>query len=469
MSEIRKLFLIDVMPLLYRGHFVFLKTPRMTSTGVNTSSLTVFANCLLQILNEHEPTHVALVLDSTTPTFRHEFYPLYKAQRQKMPEDLAASIPMAIELADALQIPILRVDGFEADDVMGTLAARAAGEPGWKTYLVTPDKDAAQLVGPTTLLFRPGSGSSPVEIYDEATVCQHWGICSPVQMIDFLGLAGDASDNIPGIPGVGAKTAVTLLSQYGDMETILAHAADLKGKLAEKVANGAASARQSRELAAIRTDVPLDLSLDELARKPPDTGRLREVLQKYELHATGKRLMGDAYTVSNEVEESTHALADTPHTYVCVRSQAQLQKLLEELSQTQTWAFDTETTGLDPRHDRLVGLSFATHPGTAWYVPVPESREACCEFLKPFVALFADPFKIKIGHHAKFDLTILRQYGIECYGELHDTMLAHYVLDASDRHGMDYLAQNYLHYTPIPITALIGEKKKGSFKPIWEN
>ncbi len=449
------------MPLLYRGHFVFLKDPRLTSTGINTSALTTFANCVLQILNEHTPSHVALVLDSTTPTFRHLAYPEYKAQRQKMPEDLALSIPMAIELAEALRIPILRVDGFEADDVMGTLAARAAAA-GWTTYLATPDKDVAQLVGPTTYLFRPGKANVPAEIYDVAAVCQHWGLTSPGQMIEYLGLAGDASDNIPGIPGVGEKTATALLTQYGSIDTLLAHASELKGKLAEKVASGATSALQSRDLATIRTDVPVPIELEALARREPDAERLREVLKKYELFAIGKRLLGEAFESGGEkAPDAYKTLANVRHTYVCVKSGEQVQALLRALDEASEWAFDTETTGLDPRHDRLVGMSFATAPGKAWYVPVPEEREACRAFLQRFAALFTDPFKVKIGHNAKFDLTILRQYGIELRGELHDSMLAHYVIDASDRHGMDHLARQYLDYDPIPITALIGEKKKG--------
>jgi len=461
-SEKNKLFLIDVMPLLYRGHFVFLKDPRMTSTGLNTSALTTFANCVLQILNGYSPTHVALALDSTTPTFRHVAYPQYKAQRQEMPEDLAASIPMAIELAEALRLPVLRVDGFEADDVMGTLAARAA-EAGWTTCLVTPDKDVAQLVGPSTYLLRPGKANVPAEMYDVAAVCNHWGLSSPGQMVEYLGLAGDASDNIPGIMGVGEKTATALLAQYGTIENILAHAAELKGKLAEKIAAGAASARQSRELATIRTDVPVPVELDALVRRDPDVERVRAVCKKYELFAIGKRLLGDGFENAGAAKASGayKTLADVPHDYVCVKEEAQVQALLQALDAASEWAFDTETTGLDPRHDRLVGLSFAVAPGKAWYVAVPEERQACRAFLARFAPLFADPFKVKIGHNAKFDLTVLRQYGVELGGELHDSMLAHYVLDASDRHGMDHLAHQYLHYDPIPITALIGEKKKG--------
>jgi len=461
-SEPNRLFLIDVMPLLYRGHFVFLKDPRMTSSGLNTSALTAFANTVLQILNEHAPTHVALVLDSTTPTFRKLAYAEYKAQRQKAPEDVTAAIPMAIELAEALRIPILRVDGFEADDLMGTLAARASSE-GWTTYLVTPDKDVAQLVGPTTFLFRPGKANTPAEIYDVEKVCQHWGLTTPDQMVEYLGLAGDASDNIPGITGVGEKTATALLAQYATIEDIVAHASELKGKLAERVAAGAEIARLSRYLATIRIDVPIQIELNSLARRDPEVDSLRTVLKKYELFAIGKRLLGDAFEAGGVVSSSNDykTLATVPHTYVCVRNEEQLQSLLKALDAAPGWAFDTETTGLDPRHDRLVGLSFATAPGKAWYVPVPEERVACRALLARFQPFFADPFKIKIGHNAKFDLTIFRQYGLEVYGELHDSMLAHYVIDASDRHGMDHLARQYLRYNPIPISELIGEKKKG--------
>ncbi len=456
-----KLFVIDVMPLLYRGHFVFLKNPRKTSTGIVTSALTGFANSLAQILSDYQPTHVALALDSTKPTFRHEAFPAYKAQRQKMPEDLAASIPMAIELANALRIPIIRVEGYEADDVIGTLARLAAQHADWETYLVTPDKDAAQLVGPSTFLFRPGKGPAPAEIYGEKEVCEHWHLTSVSQMIDYLGLAGDTADNIPGIPGVGEKTATTLLETYGTLENILAHASELKGKLADKVAEGAESARQSRFLATIRTDVPLAVALDDLALAKPDVPALRKVLSHYELFATGKRLLGEDLNERATPEVTYQTIAQIPHTYTCVQTDEAVTELIKALEAADAFAFDTETTGLDPRHDRLVGFSFATAPGRAWYVQAPTDRDACRALLARFRPIFQDPGKVKIGHNTKFDLTILRQYGIEIVPPLHDSMLAHYVLDSADRHGMDYLARKYLNYDPIPITQLIGEKKKG--------
>ncbi|MBR4171485.1 MAG: DNA polymerase I [Kiritimatiellae bacterium] len=460
----KKLFVIDLMPFLYRGHFVFLKNPRMTSTGINTSSLTGFANSVVQILKEYEPTHVVLAMDSSTTTFRKEKFPAYKAQREKMPEDLAASIPMAMELATALRIPVLRVDGYEADDLMGTLAAIASRQEGWETYLATPDKDAAQLVGPRTLLFRPGKGGSAAEIYNEQKVLEHWGLSTPRQMIDYLGLAGDASDNIPGVAGVGEKTAMKLLQQYNTLEEVLAHASEIKGKLGERVAASAEDARLSKWLAEIRTDVPLEVDLESFARCEPDAEALLPVLRKYELFSLGRRLLGENAFDSfpSEEEEKYVKLATFPHNYVCVRTEDQIQALLTELENAERWSFDTETTGLDPRHDRLVGMSFSTAPGKAWWVPVPVEREACIAFLRQFAPAFANPFSIKIGHNAKFDLTILRQYGIELKGELRDTMLAHYVLDAADYHNMDHCARELLGYDPIPISTLIGEKKKGT-------
>ena len=452
-----RLFVIDVMPLLYRGHFVFLRNPRMTSAGINTSALQGFASILFQILDEHHPSHLALVLDSTTPTFRHLEYPEYKAQRQKAPEDLVAAIPMAMELAQALRIPILRVDGFEADDLMGTLATHARAAR-LETWLVTPDKDVAQLVDSSTVLCRPGKASAPPEILREADVCRTWGISAPARMVDYLGLAGDASDNIPGVDGVGEKTATALLQQYGSLDEILAHASELKGKLAERVAACREQALLSRHLATIRRDVPLTLPLDDLRRQEPDREMLRTVLAKYELIQLGRRLLGE--TIASEAQGKTfHTIRETPHTYTCVQNESNLADLFRELAGAHEWAFDTETTGLDPRHDRLVGMSFATEPGRAWYVPVPAEPAAREALLERFVPVFANPTAGKIAHNLKFDLTILRHHGVQPVEPLHDSMLAHYVYDASERHGMDHLARQFLDYEPIPITALLGDSK----------
>lgn len=451
------LFVVDVMPLLYRGHFVFLRNPRMTSTGINTSALQGFASILISILAEHQPTHLALALDSLMPTFRRQEYPAYKAQRQQAPEDLVAAIPMAVELAEALRIPILRVNGFEADDLLGTLAARAAKE-GLTTYLVTPDKDAAQLVNKTTFLYRPGRDETQ-SILNEAAVCAAWGLSRPSQMVDYLALTGDASDNIPGIAGVGDKTARELLHRFGSLDAILEHASELKGKLAEKVAAGRADALLSRRLATIRTDAPLEVTLEQLRKRDYDLDALRKVLARYELAQLGRRLLGE--TLSSDTPGRTlRTIRETPHEYLCADSEPALQTLLRELGACAEWSFDTETTGVDAWNDRLVGLSFATAPGRAWYVPVPADPAARESLLARFRPLFEDSSKSKIAHNLKFDCTVLRRADVRPEGPLHDSMLAHYVYDAAERHGLDHMARLFLDYEKIPTEALLGPRGK---------
>ena len=476
----KKLFIIDLMPFLYRGHFAFMRNPRLTSTGINTSALFGFANGVTAILKDFAPTHAVLAMDPDGPTFRHEAYPPYKAQREKMPEDLAASIPYAFELAEALRLPVLRQKGFEADDVMGTLAVRAASE-GFDVYLATPDKDAAQLVAPRIHLFRPGRSGGDPEIYDEAKVCEHWQLSSPRQMIDWLALAGDASDNIPGVRGVGEKTATLLLAQYGTVENLVEHAAELKGKLAEKIAAGAEDARTSKFLTTIRTDVPMDVSLEDFKCQEPDAEKLRAVCTKFELNALARRFLGE------DVRAETAAfktLVDVPHDYRLVETPDAAATLARELEAAPKFAFDTETTSTDARTARLVGMSFATEPGKAWYVAVPphllpteapppaqdlfeaarpagEGFDAARAFVAAFAAAFADPAKTLVAQNAKFDMTVLTRYGIRFGSTVRDTMLEHYVLDAAAYHNMDFLAREYLGYDPIPITRLIGERKRG--------
>ena len=477
----KKLFIIDLMPFLYRGHFAFLRNPRLTSTGINTSALFGFANGVTSILKDFAPTHAVLAMDPDGPTFRHEAYPPYKAQREKMPEDLAASIPYAFELAEALRLPVLRQKGFEADDVMGTLAVRAAAE-GFDVYLATPDKDAAQLVAPHIHLFRPGRSGGDPEIYDEAKVCEHWQLSSPRQMIDWLALAGDASDNIPGVRGVGEKTAITLLAQYGSVENLIDHAAELKGKLAEKIASGAEDARTSKFLTTIRTDVPLEVFFDDFLRQEPDAEKLRAVCTKFELNALARRFLGDDAIQSEKPAFKT--LADVPHEYRLVQTLDEAAALAHELESAPKFAFDTETTSTDARTARLVGMSFATAPGKAWYVAVPdhllptetpppaqdlfeaarpagEGHGAALTFVATFAVAFADPGKTLVAQNAKFDMAVLSRYGIRFGSTVRDTMLEHYVLDAAAFHNMDFLAREYLGYDPIPITRLIGERKRG--------
>ena len=470
----KKLFVIDLMPFLYKGHFVFLRNPRMTASGINTSALLGLANGLESILKKERPTHAVLAMDPEGPTFRHEAYLPYKAQRQKMPEDLAASIPYAFELAEALKIPVLRVKGFEADDVMGTLAAKGA-EAGFEVYMATPDKDAAQLVRPGVKLYRPPHAGGPAEIYDEQKVCEHWHLSSPAQMIDYLALAGDASDNIPGIRGVGEKTAADLLSKYGSVEGILENQPKLKGKLAEKVFAGREDAKISKFLTTIRTDVPLEPDWDAYRLDGIDAEKLAAVCAKFELNKLAKELLGadirretldGAYSglPSNVSGPRLASLADTPHDYRYISTEAEAQELLKTLMAAPRIAFDTETTAREPgmtatdaKTCRLIGFSFATEKGKAWYVDA-----GLIDIFRP---VFADPTKTLVGLNVKFDRAVLHRYGVGIASTPHDVMLAHYCLDAAARHGMDLLAEQYLGYRTIRFGEVAGEQERGKSEP----
>ena len=462
-----KLFIIDLMPFLYKGHFVFLRNPRMTASGINTSALLGLANGLQAILKKENPTHAVLAMDPGGPTFRHKAYAPYKAQREKMPEDLAASIPYAFELAEALKIPVVRVDGFEADDVMGTLAVKGA-EAGFDVYMATPDKDAAQLVRPGVKLYRPPHAGDDAEIYDEAKVCEHWHLTSPRQMIDYLALAGDTADNIPGIRGVGEKTAAQLLAQYGDVEGILANQAKLKGKLAEKVYAGREDATISKFLTTIRTDVPIEPDWNAYRLDGVDREKLAAVCAKFELNRLAKELLGEpaAGNPNNRtIEQSNNrTILDVPHDYRYVSTEDEAQALLETLMKAPRIAFDTETTRRDENSSsrdahtcKLIGFSFATEKGKAWYVDA-----GLIDIFRP---LFADPTKVLIAHNGKYDRSVLHRYGIGFATTPHDTMLAHYCLDAAARHGMDALAEQYLGYRPIPFSAVAGEPERGRAEP----
>jgi len=465
---LRKLFIIDLMPFLYKGHFVFLRNPRMTASGINTSALLGLANGLQSILKKEQPTHAVLAMDPGGPTFRHEAYAPYKAQRQKMPEDLAASIPYAFELAEALKIPVVRVDGFEADDVMGTLAVKGA-EAGFDVYMATPDKDAAQLVRPGVRLYRPAHAGDAAEIYDEQKVCEHWHLRDPRQMIDYLALAGDTADNIPGIRGVGEKTAADLLSKYGDVEGILENQPKLKGKLAEKVFAGREDAKISKFLTTIRTDVPIEPDWDAYRLDGVDREKLAKVCARFELNKLARELLGGEAIGVDAGQETGDGrrevrIGDVPHEYRYVSTEAEAAELLKTLMASPRVAFDTETTAREPgmsatdaRTCRLIGFSFATEKGKAWYVDAG--------LIDVFRPLFADPTKTLIGLNVKFDRAVLHRHGIGFASVPHDVMLAHYCLDAASRHGMDMLAEQYLGYRTIRFSEVAGEPERGKPEP----
>ena len=477
-----KLFIVDLMPFLYRGHFVFLKSPRMTSSGINTSALLGLVNGLMSIVKRERPERLVLAMDPGGPTFRHRAYPPYKAQREKMPEDLAASIPYAFEVADALGIPVVRVDDFEADDVMGTIAVKGAAA-GFDVYLATPDKDAAQLVRPGVKLYRPSHSGDAAEVYDEAKVCEHWKLSSPAQMIDYLALAGDASDNIPGIRGVGEKTAADLIAKFGDVEGVIANVGKIKGKLAEKVFAGREDAMTSKFLTTIRTDVPIEPDWASYRLGAPDPEKLAAVCAKFELTRLAKEYgiaaaataprttllrQGSGGQASHEpratTPETLATLADFPHDYRYVSTEEEARELLKTLMAAPRVAFDTETTAREPGMTatdastcRLIGFSFATEPGRAWYVDA-----ALVDVFRP---LFADPAKVLVAHNGKFDRNVLHRYGIGFASTPHDTMLAHYCLDAAARHGMDALAERYLGYRTIHFSEVAGEQERGKPEP----
>ncbi|MBR4259559.1 MAG: DNA polymerase I [Kiritimatiellae bacterium] len=472
-----KLFIIDLMPFLYKGHFVFLRNPRMTSTGINTSALLGLASGLQSILKREQPTHAVLAMDPGGPTFRHEAYPQYKAQREKMPEDLAASIPYAFELAEALRIPVVRVEGFEADDVMGTLAVKGAAA-GFDVYMATPDKDAAQLVQPGIRLYRPAHAGDSAEIYDEQKVCEHWHLRDPKQMIDYLALAGDSSDNIPGIRGVGEKTAADLLSKFGDVEGILANVGKLKGKLAEKVFAGRDDATMSKFLTTIRTDVPIDPDWNAYRLDGIDREKLAAVCEKFELRRLAKELLGESAadagretgdegqaSLSSQVaSREISTIATTPHDYRLVTDEAAAQALLAELMSAPRVAFDIETAAREPglsatdaKTCKLLGISFSTAPGKAWY--------AIADLVDVFRPLFADPSKVLVAHNGKYDRTVLHRYGIGFASTPRDTMLEHYCLDAAARHGLKELSEQLLGYRMIRFEDVAGEPERGKPEP----
>lgn len=480
----KRLFLLDGMALLYRAHFAFIKSPIRTSDGLNTSALYGFANTLLDIIKNQQPTHLAVVLDTSAPTPRHEIFPEYKAQREEMPEDISNAIPQLYRLCAAMQIPLLTRDGYEADDIIGILAKRSEGQ-GMETFMVTPDKDFGQLVSDTVKIYKPGRQGADVEILGAKEVCERWGIERPEQVVDILAIMGDAVDNIPGIPGFGEKTATSLIQQYGSVENLIANASNLKGKQKEKVEQNVEKALLSKQLATIMHDAPLEVSLDDLAVKGHDDEALKALFTEFEFNALGRRLFGedfkagrgrqlakdaastpDLFNEESPISAPTSPLktiADTPHRYSQVHTAEERAALMRALSQQERFCFDLETTSLDPRDTQIVGIAFSWAAGEGWFVLFPRDRSQAAAVLEEFREVLTKAGTEKIGHNLKFDLSVLLAHGLEVEGPFFDTMLAHSLIEPEQRHGMDFLAESMLGYTPIPITALIGTEKNDLF------
>lgn len=486
----KKLFLLDGMALIYQAFYAYKERPLINSRGMNTSAIQGFANVLYKLLKEEKPTHIGVAFDTIAPTARHEGFIEYKANRQHMPEDLAASIPYVKRLIEAFNIPTLFVDGYEADDVIGTLA-KEAERAGFTVYMMTPDKDFGQLVSDNVLIYKPGKfGEKPV-IMGPAEVCEKFGIREPLQVIDMLGIWGDASDNIPGIPGIGEKGAQKLIEKYGSLENILANIDTVEPEsMRAKIISGMDLGIQSKQLATIILDVPIEFDEENLHLDPPNPAALRELFEELEFRTFAKRVFTDlslqegepaqitqqiqpqAKTTSSvpdlfsELSDDESGLAgsslrtieNTPHEYILSDTEEKINELLAILSASTSFCFDTETTGLETATDELVGLSFAVEQSKAWYVPVPEGRKEAMGLLEKFRPVFENEKIEKTGQNMKFDIEMLSNYGIQVKGKLFDTMIAHYLLEPDMRHNMDVLSQNYLHYRPVSIETLIGKK-----------
>ena len=492
-----KLFLLDAFALIYRAHFAFSKSPRINSKGLNTGVMLGFTNTLMEVLDKEKPTHIGVAFDTKAPTFRHVQYESYKANRQEQPEDITVAIPWVKEIVKSFNIPILEMDGFEADDIIGTLAKKAEREM-FTVYMMTPDKDYGQIVDEHIFLYKPAFLGNAVDVMGPKQVCAKWDIEHVDQVRDMLGLMGDAVDNIPGIPGIGEKTATKLLKEFGTVEGLIANVDKLKGKQRENVENFAQQGILSKELATIKIDVPIDFDEADLRYEGFNEEKVRAIFTELEFRTLAARIFKEpgskkaainapaqmdlfgapvaaaVVTIVHETEQdepdTTLELGPPPvldtiwanvHNYHKIKGAEQVRELVEYLQMQSEVCFDTETTHLDPMKAELVGLSFSYVTGEAYYIPVTENQKdtlVILEILRPF---FENEAILKIGQNIKYDMLVLKNYGIEVKGKIYDTMLAHYLIDPDGKHGMDWLAQQYLHYSPVSITELIGKKGKG--------
>jgi len=499
----KKLFLLDALALVFRAYYALIRNPRITSKGKNTNAQFGFTNTLLELINNQKPTHLAVCFDTEAPTERHTDYEEYKANRQEAPEDLLAALPDIKKIIKGFNLPVVELDGYEADDVIGTLSKKAA-KAGYEVYMVTSDKDYGQLVNDKVKIYKPGYQGGDVEIMGPKEVCDKWNIKDVSQVIDVLGLMGDAVDNIPGIPGVGEKTAAKLLAEYETLENVVNNATNIKGKLGEKVAAGKDLAILSKKLATIITNAPVEFHEDDFRVREMNKDALRDVFAELEFKTLGKRILGEEFAITvsgkdfikkeqpvgvqtdlfgniieskpeptvtveqaatngNDTSEAitvSRNIHNTQHEYEAIQDDAGIKKLVALLKKYDEICFDTETTGIDANDAELVGLSFSVKPGEAWYIPCPPDQNRTREILKLFEPLFSDKNKTWIGQNTKYDLLMLKWYDVELKGKIFDTMLAHYVIEPDGKRGMDQLSAKYLGYEPVHIEELIGKKGK---------
>lgn len=505
-KQAHKLFLLDAMALIYRAHFAFSKNPRINSKGLNTGVMLGFTNTLVEVLDKEKPTHIGVAFDTKAPTFRHVQYEAYKANRLEQPEDITVSIPWVKEIVKAFRIPILEMDGFEADDIIGTLAKKAKRED-FTVYMMTPDKDYGQIVEDHIYLYKPAFMGNAVDVMGPKQVCEKWDIDHVDKVRDMLGLMGDAVDNIPGIPGIGQKTAVKLLKEFGTVEGLIANVDKLKGKQRENVENFAQQGILSKELATIKIDVPVDFIDEDLKYDGIDEEKLRAIFTELEFRTLAARIFKEpsakkatisapaqmdlfgapaaaatsSISITDESSEEEQVELGPPpvldtiwsnvHNYHKVKGKAEVAELVEFLLLQKEICFDTETTALDAMQAELVGLSFSYVPGEAYYIPVSENQAETQEILELLRPVFENESITKIGQNVKYDMLVLKNYGIDVKGVLYDTMLAHYLIEPEGKHSMDWLAQQYLNYMPVSITELIGKKGKnqGNMRDVDED
>lgn len=529
MANDKKVFLLDALALIFRAYYALIRSPRITSKGRNTNAQFGFTNALIELINKQKPSHMAVCFDTQAPTERHTDFADYKANRQDAPEDLLEALPDIKRIIKGFNIPVIEKDGFEADDIIGTLS-RKAEAAGYEVFMVTPDKDYGQLVTEKVKIYKPAYQGGDVEIMGPAEVCAKWNIKDVSQVIDILGMMGDAVDNIPGIPGVGEKTAAKLLAEYGTLENVLENADKIKGAMGEKVKNGKDLAIMSKKLATIIMDVPVEFHEEDFRLKDWNKEVLKEVFTELEFKTIGKRILGEDFNTFNtapvgvqkdlfgnvvdttmgevrkdkkvpaktkkteqeidfsnntadEAGETSEEIAasedhfggaskninNTPHEYIAVTTEADIKKLVEELSKQKEICFDSETTGLDANDCELVGLSFSYQAGKAWYIPCPADQTETKKILNLFKPLFDDESKIWIGQNTKYDLLVLKWYDVELKGNLFDTMLAHYVVEPDGKRSMDILSEQFLSYEPVHIEELIGKKGKGQVQGTMRN